>query len=86
MFNKVFIIKVFGTNIVINVLITINGPNGIYSSVFFILVISKMMLKIAPIKNEISDIIIILLNPKYNPSAPHKFYITKSHCFFSICK
>jgi len=32
--------------------ITINGPNGMYSSVFFILVASKTILIIAPNKNR----------------------------------
>lgn len=69
-FNKIFIITEYGTNITINVPITINGPKGIYSSVFFILVTSKNILKIAPIRNERSDIIIIFVKPKYKPSAP----------------
>ena len=36
----------------INVAITINGPNGMYSSDFFSLVASKTMLSIAPIKKD----------------------------------
>ena len=55
----------------INVPITINGPNGMYSSDFFILVTSKNILKIAPIKNERSATIIIFVKPKYRPSAPN---------------
>ena len=54
-------------------LTAIKGPNGIYSSVFFILVTSKNMLEIAPIKNEISAMIIIFVSPKYNPNAPINF-------------
>ena len=41
-----------GTTIAINVAITINGPNGMYSSVFFIFVANKNMLIIAQIKNK----------------------------------
>jgi hypothetical protein len=37
----------------------IKGPNGIYSSIFLILVTNKNMLKIAPIKNDITAIAII---------------------------
>lgn len=48
----------------INVAITINGPNGIYSSDFFIFVISNTILSIAPIKNETNVITTMLESPK----------------------
>ena len=48
--------------------ITIKGPNAIYSSAFFFLVIIRIKLTIAAIKNEITDIAIMLLHPKNNPS------------------
>ena len=54
----------------INVAITINGPNGIYSSDFFIFVISNTILSIAPIKNETNVITTMLESPKNNPNAP----------------
>ena len=41
-----------GTYILINVPITIKGPNGIYSLDFLIFVISNIILKTAPIKND----------------------------------
>ena len=55
----------------INVPNTINGPNGIYSSIFLIFVANKSILNIAPIKNDINVITIILDNPKYNPKSSH---------------
>ncbi len=60
----------YGTNVVIKAAITINGPNGMYSSVFFFFVARRNMLIIAPSKNAIKDIIIIPLRPKYKPNAP----------------
>lgn len=47
-----------------------NGPNGIYSLLFFILLTSKKILITAANKNAISDIVIIFVKPKYKPSAP----------------
>ena len=41
-----------GTNIDINAPTTINGPNGMYSSIFLIFVINNITLNTAPIKNE----------------------------------
>ena len=72
-FNSIFTIIEYGTKITTKTLTAIKGPNGIYSSVFFILVTSKNMLEIAPIKNEISAMIIIFVSPKYNPNAPINF-------------
>ena len=60
-----------GTYILINVANTINGPNGMYSSDFLILVINKTMLRIAPIKKDTSVIIMMLDNPKNNPKSSH---------------
>ncbi len=56
-----------------NVLITINGPNGIYSLDFLILETSKIILKIAPIKNDSNVITIMFESPKYSPNAPISF-------------
>lgn len=70
MFSNIFNKNPYGTNKTMNEAITINGPNGIYSSVVFIFVNNNMTLITAPIKKAITDIIIILENPKYNPSAP----------------
>lgn len=72
----------YGTNIVIYVAITINGPKGIYSSAFFVFVITINKLMIAPIKNEIKETIIILVNPKYKPSAPINFTSPNPIAFF----
>jgi len=44
-----------GTNMTINDAIIINGPNGIYSSLFFFLETSKIILITAPNKNAISE-------------------------------
>ena len=54
-----------------NVAITINGPNGIYSSDFFIFVINNTMLSIAPIKKDTNVIIIMLDSPKNSPKCSH---------------
>ena len=62
-----------GTNIAIIVAITINGPNGIYSSPVFLLQIINATPIIAPNKKAISEIIIIVLQPKNKPSAPISF-------------
>ena len=67
---NVFFICSNGIYMLINVAITMNGPNGMYSSDFFIFVTNKPILKMAPIKNDTSVIIIMLDNPKYNPKAP----------------
>ena len=48
----------------INVPITINGPNGMYSLDFFIFETNSTILKIAPIKNDNSVIIMIFDSPK----------------------
>ena len=53
--------------ILINVAITINGPKGMYSSDFFIFVINKITLNIAPIRKETNVIIIIFDKPKKSP-------------------
>ena len=50
-----------------------NGPNGIYSSVFFLFTINNIILNIEPTKNAIIDIAIILLHPKNSPKAPTNF-------------
>ena len=50
-----------------------NGPNGIYSSVFFFFISNNIMLNIEPIKKDIIDIAIILLHPKNKPIAPTNF-------------
>ena len=55
----------------INDEITINGPNGMYSSDFLIFVISNKILKIAPIRKDNKVIIIILDNPKNKPKCSH---------------
>ena len=60
-----------GTNIAISVAITINGPNGIYSFDFFILVTINIMLSTAPIKNDITAIAIIPCHPKNSPKRSH---------------
>ena len=57
--------------ILINDAITINGPNGMYSSDFFIFVASNKMLRIAPIRKDSNIIMIILDNPKNNPKCSH---------------
>ena len=62
--NNIFFIVSKGTYILINVPMTMNGPNGIYSLDFFIFVTNKIMLKIAPIKKDNSVITIIFDNPK----------------------
>lgn len=54
-----------------NVPRTINGPNGIYSSIFFIFVANNIILNIAPIKNDTNVITIIFDNPKYSPNSSH---------------
>ena len=51
-----FFIVSNGTYILINVPITINGPNGIYSLDFLIFVINSNTLNIAPIKNDNSAV------------------------------
>ena len=53
--------------------ITINGPKGIYSSVFFFLVAIKPILIIAPSKKAINEITIIPPKPKYKGQ---KYYTT----------
>lgn len=58
------IIKSVGINIHINVAITINGPNGMYSLAFFILNITNTIPTIAPTKNAINEIINVFVNPK----------------------
>ena len=70
---SVFANKLNGTNILINVEITINGPNGIYSSDFLILVTIRITPITAPIKNDIIEINPILATPKYSPNAPINF-------------
>lgn len=50
--------------------ITINGPNGIYSLLFFILLTSKKTLITAANRNAIRDIVMIFASPKYSPRAP----------------
>ena len=62
-----------GINIIINVAITINGASGIYSLVFFILTNINIIPTIAPIKNDIMEIAIIFVSPKYIPNAPISF-------------
>ena len=64
MFNNIIVIVLYGTNITINVAITINGPNAMYWSIFLIFVARKIMLKIAPIKKDNNVIMIIFVNPK----------------------
>ena len=70
MFINIIVIVLYGTNITINVAITINGPNAMYWSIFLIFVARKMILKIAPIKKDNNVIMIIFVNPKYSPNAP----------------
>lgn len=53
-----------GTSIFIKQAITINGPNGMYSFFFFILVASRKTLIIAANKNAISIIVIVFASPK----------------------
>ena len=53
-----------GTNIVIPLAITINGPNGIYSFDFFTFININIILITAPSKNAITDIATIPLSPK----------------------
>ena len=62
-----FFIVSNGTYILINVPITINGPNGIYSLDFLIFVINSNTLNIAPIKNDNSVITMIFDSPNSNP-------------------
>ena len=50
-----------------------NGPNGMYSSDFFILLTNNIILRIAPIKNDTNVTAIILYCPKNNPKAPISF-------------
>ena len=59
-----------GTNIAITADITINGPNGIYSSLFFFFLNISVIPTIAPSKNAIREIIIMVLHPKNNPNPP----------------
>ena len=54
-----------------NVPNTIKGPNGMYSSIFLILVINNIILSIAPIKNDSNVIAIIFESPKYIPYSTH---------------
>ena len=51
-----------GINIVANVASTINGPNGIYPSFLFFFAIITIILIIAPIKNDNTDIITAVYN------------------------
>ena len=67
-FIKMFFIVSNGTYILINVPITINGPNGIYSLDFLIFVINSNTLNIAPIKNDNSVITMIFDSPNSNPN------------------
>ena len=62
-----------GTYILINAAIAINGPNGMYSLVFFLFTNNRTILRIAPMKNDKSVIIIVLENPKNSPSAATNF-------------
>ena len=62
-----------GTNIAITADITINGPNGMYSSLFFFFLNISVIPTIAPSKNAIREIIIMVLHPKNNPSPPINF-------------
>ena len=57
----------------INAPITINGPKGMYSSIFLIFVANNIILNNAPIKNDNNVTAIIFDNPKYNPNAPISF-------------
>ena len=57
--------------ILINDAITINGPNGIYSSDFLIFVASNKMLRTAPIRKDTKVMITILDKPKNNPKCSH---------------
>jgi len=75
-----------GTNILINVAITINGPNGIYSFDFFILVTINIIPNIAPIKNDIADIAKIFDTPKYSPNAPISFTSPNPNASFPYIK
>ena len=57
----------------IKLAITIKGPKGMYSLIFFFFAIINIILIIAPIKNEIIDIANILEEPKNNPKAAISF-------------
>ena len=69
--NNTFFICSKGIYILINVPITIKGPNGIYSFDFLIFVSNNIMLKIAPIKKDNNVMAIIFGSPKYSPKCSH---------------
>ena len=68
---------------------TKNGPNGMYSSVDFNIIILTNIIAIeitVAKKNANNEISAILENPKYRPNAPINLTSPKSHSFFSSCQ
>ena len=72
-FNIIVTSKSNGVKITTKQLATMNGPNGIYSFTFFLLIIKIPILIIAANKKASTEIMIILIQPKNKPSAPMNF-------------
>ena len=75
-FIKNFKTILYGINIKIKAPIVIKGPNGMYSSDFFLFKSTKTILTNAPIKNARIVIINVFAIPKYSPIAPHILQVT----------